>query len=346
MPIRLSCFLPLLLLLFLGAVVHCPAGAAQQDSSRHARATGNVYSDAAPFAAELQRIGSAIAKEKANVNGLGFLRKNLPAGWEISTSERRYLVSAEPLRGLLGNAEREKNVEKAAAKAKEAADWAFDLANQVNAYAGARAYSTPGARAELDRILSRREFGSVQGPTRWDLLRQRINRWIEKLILRFFERMGRHPVSARILLWSMVVATVVWLAVTLFRYWTRRAALEALQAPDSVAFVRTWQEWIHAAREAAAQGDFREAIHSTYWAGISYLEDSEVVRKDRARTPREYVRLVSNSTPFAVSRRGTREALSALTLALEQVWYGRQAASSEDFKHAMRQVEALGCQLQ
>jgi hypothetical protein len=178
------------------------------------------------------------------------------------------------------------------------------------------------------------------------LLRQRINRWIEKLILRFFERMGRHPVSARILLWSMVVATVVWLAVTLFRYWTRRAALEELQAPDSVAFVRTWQEWIHAARAAAAQGDFREAIHSTYWAGISYLEDSEVVRKDRARTPREYVRLVSNSTPFAVSRRGTREALSALTLALEQVWYGRQVASSEDFAHAMQQVEALGCQLQ
>ena len=324
--------------------MHCPAGAAQQDSSRHARATGNVYSDAAPFAAELQRIGSAIAKEKANVNGLGSLRKNLPPDWEISTSERRYLVSAEPLRGLLGNAEREKNVEKAAAKAKEAADWAFDLANQVNAYAGAR--STRGARAELDRILSRREFGSVQGPTRWDLLRQRINRWIEKLILRFFERMGRHPVSARILLWSMVVATVVWLAVTLFRYWTRRAALEELQAPDSVAFVRTWQEWIHAARAAAAQGDFREAIHSTYWAGISYLEDSEVVRKDRARTPREYVRLVSNSTPFAVSRRGTREALSALTLALEQVWYGRQTASSEDFAHAMQQVEALGCQLQ
>ncbi len=344
MPIRLSCFLPLLLLLFLGAVVHCPLGAAQQDSSRRAGATGNVYPDAAPFAAELQRIGSAIAKEKTNVNGLGSLRKNLPPDWEISTSERGYLVSAEPLRALLGNAEREKNVEKAAAKAKEAADWAFDLANQVNAYAGAR--STLRARAELDRILSRREFGSVQGPTRWDLLRQRINRWIEKLILRFFERMGRHPVSARILLWSMVVATVIWLAVTLFRYWTRRAALEELQAPDSMAFVRTWQEWIHAAREAAAQGDFREAIHSTYWAGISYLEDSEVVRKDRARTPREYVRLVSNSTPFAVSRRGTREALSALTLALEQVWYGRQAASSEDFANAMQQVEALGCQLQ
>src|SRR5260370_33714004 len=222
MPIRLSCFLPLLLLLFLGAVVHCPLGAAQQDSSRRAGATGNVSPDAAPFAAELQRIGSAIAKEKTNVNGLGSLRKNLPPDWEISTSERGYLVSAEPLRALLGNAEREKNVEKAAAKAKEAADWAFDLANQVNAYAGAR--STLRARAELDRILSRREFGSVQGPTRWDMVRQRINRVIEKLILRFFERMGRHPVRARMLLWPMVGATGIWLAVTLVHYSTTRGS--------------------------------------------------------------------------------------------------------------------------
>jgi hypothetical protein len=151
--------------------------------------------------------------------------------------------------------------------------------------------------------------------------------------------------GASILFWLIVIAVVVWLAVALFRYWTRRAALEELQAPDSVAFVRTWQEWIHAAREAATLGDFREAVHSTYWAGISYLEDSEVVRKDRTRTPREYMRLVSNSTQLVTSGRKTREALSVLTLVLEQVWYGRRPASNQDFRNAMQSVEALGCQL-
>jgi hypothetical protein len=158
--------------------------------------------------------------------------------------------------------------------------------------------------------------------------------------------MDRYPMGARILLWAIVIAVVVWLAVVLFRYWTRRATLDELQTPDSVAFVRTWQEWIHAAREAAKRGDFREAVHSAYWAGICYLEDGGVVRKDRTRTPREYMRSVSSATQLAVSGRKTREALSALTMVLEQVWYGRRPASNQDFANAMRSVEALGCQLQ
>src|SRR6266436_1765818 len=81
-------------------------------------------------------------------------------------------------------------------------------------------------------------------------------------------------------------------------------------------------------------------------AGISYVEDSGGVRKDRTRTPREYLRSVSNATQLAPSGRKPREALSALTMALEQVWYGPRPASNQDFADAMRSVEALGCQLQ
>jgi hypothetical protein len=186
----------------------------------------------------------------------------------------------------------------------------------------------------------------VHGPTRWDLLRQRVIRWIENFLVRIFGQIGRHPIGAKILFWSIVIAVVVWLAMALFRHWTRRAALEELRAPDSVAFVRTWQEWVQAARQAATRGDFREAVHSAYWAGICYLEDSETVRKDRTRTPREYMRLVSNATQLVASGRKTREALAALTVVLEQVWYGRRPASNQDFTNAMQNVEALGCQLQ
>ena len=346
MPIRLSRSLLLLLVLLFASFMRCSVGAAQQDSSESTAARGNVYANAQTFAAELQRIGNAIAKQKGTPSGLAALRQNLPSAWEISTVERRYTVSAEPLRSLLGDAEKEKNPEKLAAKAREAADWAFDLANQINGYAGAQTHNAPSARPALERILSRREFGAVQGPTKWDLLRQRINRWIEDLLLRFFGQIGRHPMGAKVLFWLLVIAVVLWLAVALFRYWTRRTALEELQAPDSVTFVRTWQEWVHAAREAATRGDFRDAIHSAYWAGISYLEESEAVRKDRSRTPREYVRLVSTSTQFVASGRKTREALSSLTTVLEQVWYGRRAASNQDFASAMQNVEALGCQLQ
>jgi len=340
---RLSRSLLVLPVLFFALVVQCSAGAAPQDSFR---SSGNSYPDPSSFAAELQRIGNAIGKEKETPAGMAALRESLPSHWEISTTQNRYTLSAERLRSLLGDAEKEKNPEKFAAKTKEAADWAFDLAHQINAYAAAQSQNAPSARPPLERILSRREFGSVHGPTKWDLFRQRLNRWIGELLLRFFRQIGRHPMGAKVLFWLIVSAVVLWLAVTLFRYWTRRTALEELQAPDAVAYVRTWQEWVHAAREAAKRGDFRDAIHSAYWAGISYLEESEVVRKDRSRTPREYVRLVSTSTQFVASARKTREALSSLTTVLEQVWYGRRAASNQDFANSMRNVEALGCQLQ
>ena len=346
MPIRLSRLLLLLPVVFFALVVHSSAVAAQQDSPPSAVASSNSYPDPSSFAAELQRIGNAIAKEKETPAGMAALRQNLPPHWEITTAEHRYTLSAEPLRSLLGDAEKEKNPEKFAAKTTEAADWAFDLANQIKAYAGAQTHNAPSARPALERILSRREFGAAKGPTKWDLLRQRINRWIEDLLFRFFRQIGRRPMGAKILFWLIVIAVVLWLAVALFRYWTKRTALEELQAPDSVTFVRTWQEWVHAAREAATRGDFRDAIHSAYWAGISYLEESEAVRKDRSRTPREYVRLVSTSTQFVASGRKTREALSSLTTVLEQVWYGRRAASNQDFAKAMQNVEALGCQLQ
>ncbi len=345
MPIRLSRILPVVFVLFV-AVVNCLAGTAHQDSSVSAISGANVYPDAPSFAAELQRIGNAIKKEKANAANMEALRVSLPAQWELTTAERSYSLSADSLRTLLREAEKEKKPESMAAKATAAADWALDLATQVNAYAQAQAHNAPSARPALDRILSRRDFASVQGPSKFDLFRQRVMGWILNLLESLFRQVGRYPMGAKILFWLIVVAIVVWLAFTLFRYWTKRATLEELQAPDSVAFVRTWQEWIRIAREAAMRGNFREAVHSTYWAGISYLEDSGVVRKDRTRTPREYMRSVSNATQLVPSGRKTREALSALTMALEQVWYRRRPASNQDFADAMRSVEALGCQLQ
>jgi hypothetical protein len=326
--------------------MNCVALEAQQTSALPAVAGPHVYPDAWSFAAELQRIGNAIEKEETNPAGLAVLQKDLPSHWEVSTGEYHYSLSAEPLRGLLHDAESGKDAKSIAAKAGQAAAWAFDLANQVKAYAGVQSSGDLNARTALERILTRREFGGVKGPSAWELFRQRVNRWIGDLFLRLFRKIGRHPVGATVLFWLIIVAVVVWLAVVLFRYWTRRATLDELQAPASVAYVRTWQEWVQAAREAATHGDFREAVHSAYWAGISYLEDSEVVRKDRTRTPREYMRLVSHSTQLVASGRKTREALSALTVVLEQVWYGMRPASSQDFANAMKNVEGLGCQLQ
>jgi hypothetical protein len=346
MPIRFKRSLCALFFLFFGFGLRGAAGAAAQNSDVSVVASGNVYTDAPSFVAELRRIGTAIEKEKANPAGLAGVLKNLPSHWELNANELHYYISAEPVSGLLREAEAAKNAKNIAAKAEEAAEWAFDLANQVKSYAALQTGGDTTAKGALERILSRREFGAVKGPSAWDLFRQRVIREILRILGGVLEQIGRYPMGAQFLFWLLILAIVVWLAVVLFRYWTRRAALEELEAPDAVAYIRTWQEWIQAAREAAGRGDFREAVHSAYWAGISFLEDSQVVRKDRTRTPREYMRLVSNATQLAASGRKTREALSALTIVLEQVWYGRRPASNQDFANALQSVEALGCQLQ
>jgi hypothetical protein len=346
MPLSLNRLLRFLLVVFFVPAASGAPGASPQNTSPPGAASDAVYPDAASFAAELQRIGQAIEKEKAAPANLAAVRQKLPPQWKISTTEANYSLSAEPLRSLLRDAEKEKDPKKIAAKVAEASYWALDLSNQLKTYADAQTRTATNARPALEQILSRREFGSVHAPSQWDLFRQRVSRWIAEMLSRVFRQLERYPIGAKILLWSILLAVVVWLAVVLFRYWTRRTVLEQLQTPDSVAFVRTWQEWVHAAREAAARGDFREAVHSTYWGGISYLEDNQVVRKDRSRTPREYMRLVSNATQLATSGRKTREALAALTQVLEQVWYGRRPASNQDFASAMQSVEALGCQLQ
>ena len=346
MPIRIERHLCAVVFLFCVLSASGAAGARRQDSTFPAIDASNVYADAMSFADELKHIGNAIAKEKANPAGLAALRKNLPTYWEVASGEQHYKLSTDPLTGLLRAAEKEKNAKSIAAKASEAAEWAFDLANQAKAYEGAQTEGGSNAKNSLATILSRREFGGVKGPSRWDLFRQRVIRWIEDLLLRILGQIGRYPIGVKILFWVITIGVIVWLAFVLFRYWTRRATLDELQTPDSVAYVRTWQEWIQAAREAAARGDYREAVHSAYWAGISFLEDSDLVRKDRTRTPREYMRLVSNSTQLVATGRKTREALSALTVVLEQVWYGRRPASNHDFANALQSVEALGCRLQ
>lgn len=346
MPIRVERYLCGTVFLLCAFGASSFAGTPRQDSALPVVAGSDVYPDVSSFAAELQRIGRAILKEKANPAGLAGVRKDLPSHWQTTAGEHHYDISAEPLDGLLRAAEVEKNAKSIADKVKAAADWSFDLANQAKGYAGAQTDGGVSARPTLEQILSRREFGGVHPPSRWELFRQRMIRELENLVVRILQSIGRHPIGASIFFWAILVAVVVWLAVMLFRYWTKRAALDELQAPDSVAYVRTWQEWIQAAREAASRGDFREAVHSAYWAGISSLEDNQMVRKDRTRTPRECMRLVSNATQLAASGRKTREALSSLTIVLEQVWYGRRPASNQDFANALQSVEALGCQLQ
>jgi hypothetical protein len=165
--------------------------------------------------------------------------------------------------------------------------------------------------------------------------------------MRLFGGIGRHPIGGAILFWFIMVAGVGAIALWMFRFFASRDRLDSLPPSQSVHASRTWQEWIRASREAAHRGDFREAVHSAYWAGIVRLEDTGAVPRDRTKTPREYLRLVTDPLAGELpSDPSPREPLAALTSRFERTWYANRGAGPEDFRESLRQLEALGCQLE
>jgi hypothetical protein len=98
---------------------------------------------------------------------------------------------------------------------------------------------------------------------------------------------------------------------------------------------RNSENWLREARLAAAGGQWREAIHRTFWAAIARLQESRTLPEDRTRTPREYLRLIRPEQPSSGP-------LRALTLGLERFWYAKQAAGSGDFDESLKHLESLG----
>jgi hypothetical protein len=99
---------------------------------------------------------------------------------------------------------------------------------------------------------------------------------------------------------------------------------------------KEWAIWLAEARAAAAKREWREAIHLAYWAGISFLERQGTWKPDRARTPREYLRLLASGSEH-------RETLSTLTRIFELAWYAKKDADERTFSLTLQALEKLGC---
>jgi hypothetical protein len=324
-----------LLTLFLFCISSCPAAFAQVPAASSPSVAPVSTYDSASFAAELQRIAAVLGGKPSN-HDLAVLRDSLPKEWTVTTPERTYSISSQPLDHLLSMN-----------SAQSALSWVNHLSAHLETFNAPAGAARPDARSELNRILARPEFAAVGPPSAWERLRQRISAWIERQVLKILEAIGQHPVTGKIVFWVLIFVGVALVALWVFRFLEGRDRLHALPPSEIIAASRTWQEWIHHAREAANRGDFREAVHSAYWAGIVRLEVAGIVPKDRSKTPREYLRIVTQPHTYELSSRPAyREPLSSLTSRLERVWYANRTATSEDFRESLRQLEALGCQLE
>jgi hypothetical protein len=300
--------------------------------------------DTVSFARELGRLKSGLETARKSSASLHAFRDSLPEAWTVKDGAQQYEVPTSPFTSRLAQTETDPAVREL--QLNQARDFLDALAAEITSASDLQPAETSSAKATLARILARPEYANRRQQSWWDRFRERINEMIYAALLRLLSRIGGQKSMGEVLLWLGVCAAAVLIAYWIFRRWFRTARMEEMALQSAAVPVRSWQQWVFASRAAAAQGDFRMAIHCAYWAGIARLEELGALPADRAKTPREYLRTLTKSKLLVSETQATRyQALSMLTSRLEKIWYGYHIASETDFLDSLAQLEVLGCQL-
>ncbi len=298
---------------------------------------------AAEYRADLDGLLSATLELDSSGKPTPQLLNDLPPSWRVQLDGREFEVSAEGLRRDVRRYEKEKNAANATAIRARLQSLRSDLDGYEKSPADASA-----SRAELNSILARPEFSEDHGPKWLSGIREWLDELKESLLdvlrrgLRFLFHilMRLFGLSAIPTIGKYFVYGLIGLAVLAFGYFAYRTIvrgndLEGVALANLPVSAKEWVVWLSEARAAAARREWRDAIHLAYWAGISFLERQGTWKPDKARTPREYLRLLGASE--------YRETLSALTRIFELAWYANREASERSFSETLQELEKLGC---
>jgi hypothetical protein len=212
---------------------------------------------------------------------------------------------------------------------------ASDLAQAGTASTAAADHAAE--RSTLALVLAGRDFRDLEQPTVRDTVLEKVSNWLNHLIANVTRWRTHSAWVGRLLVWGFILAVciaLVWALLQLERRWRVRLVPERHAPASSAPSARNWQLWLEDARRAAAAGNWREAIHFVYWASIARLEARRLWPADRARTPREYLALLTSDDP-------RRARLATLTGSFERVWYGGRAAAENDYRQAEEIATAL-----
>ena len=191
------------------------------------------------------------------------------------------------------------------------------------------------ARAQLSEILNRAEFRADTGPSALEMWRARINRWIFEHLIALLHWLHISERTGNYLAWGLILVAAVILFYVVYRWLSKGQGKVELVAPAEPA-ASDARQWLADAQKAAERGDYREAIHCGYWACVARLEDLRLLARDRARTPRESLRLLEEHPR-------EKGFLQTVTQSFELIWYGYRPASQEDWATTKKQLENIGC---
>jgi len=313
-------------LLVLCTLFLCAAALAQTEPAPLPTGTVTI----SEYIAELDRLAST-ARQLATSDEVPKLLNSIPPVWRVQAAQQAFEVRSEWLRRDLNDWQK--------APSQEVQDRMLGRLQILRSEAASFEDSSTDIsqkRVLLNGILADREFQNIHGPTWLDRFKQRAWELLIKLLGRVF-RSSAIPTIGNVVVYGLMALALLAVAYWMYRTMRNNAGLESIGAHALPVSSKGWKLWMNEARLAADGGNWREAIHLGYWCGISFLEAQELWRPDTARTPREYLRLLSTASEH-------RQALGALTRTFELVWYGAQEANANAFSETLAQLEKLGCQ--
>jgi Domain of unknown function (DUF4129) len=186
----------------------------------------------------------------------------------------------------------------------------------------------------LREILRRPEFQWQEG--------QQVS-WITDLYDRLIEFFNRFLLGATNLLYQgrdliKVGAVLLFLFALFFisRSLSRTLAQEAeLAAEDGTSDeMLTSTGALKRAETLSMQGDYRTAVRYLYLSSLLVLDEQGLLRYDRSRTNREYLRSVSSKPELA-------KPLHAVIDVFDRVWYGFENVDEQTYQSYVKHVDEL-----
>ena len=304
------------------------------------------------YEAELDRIAADVSALKDHPERIAAMRKALPGGWMVQSGGQEFEASIAWLADALGE------MEKKPKDRAEICDAAVMRLHAIKAEAESIKAAQAGpdisdSSARLRKILSAREFQNVHQQSWLSQLWDQLQRWIDWVLSHTLGRLLGEGALRTTLLYAMIAVVFLFVAVWIVRSLRSLARTETLRVDAVFPPGKHWRDWAREALAAAGSGDYRAALHASYWAGVYRLAELGTWKLDRARTPREYLRLVNQPPNAAMETHGTAgtakperaAALTALTRSMEASWYGYLPATQQDFEVAVNHLETLGCRL-
>jgi hypothetical protein len=210
------------------------------------------------------------------------------------------------------------------------------LKNSLDSLAsGPQSSKVAQANDKAKEILARGEFRRVRVPGIRESWTDKILSFLQDLLSRIFRNAPNVRVVSRVVVWVAIAIALIVFGLWLKRFLTREETAFHVPRPSVTRrrASKRWEEWLAEARAAAARGDWREAVHLTYWASVGRLESIGAWRLGEEHTPRELVRLL----PAGVER----SSLEDITRHFERSWYAQKETKEEDYRAVDAAMEQL-----